>query len=104
MCWSLLKIVFQDQAVGSHLHRMVAEGHGSIMYIELEFHRNRAAIAGLDDVIRLSYQGVGAGRQWLSLAVCILIYEFALGQTQCPVTFCNEPLPLIATFIQYQYA
>ena len=55
MCWSLVKIVFQDQAISSHLHNMVAKGHGSIKYIELEFHRHRTAIGCLDDVIGLSY-------------------------------------------------
>src|SRR5579859_1194119 len=57
----LLKVVFQDQAVGSNLHAVVAKGCGGIMYVELEFDRNRVAIRGLDDIIRLSYQGICVG-------------------------------------------
>ena len=61
MCRWLLKIVFQDQAIGSHLYRVVGIRHGGIMHIQLEFDRHGSAIRQFDDIIRLADEGIGAG-------------------------------------------
>ena len=51
----LFKIVFQDQAIGSHLDNMVIIGGAGILHTKLELYRNGTTVRYLDDIVRLAH-------------------------------------------------